>query len=346
MKRLSISLLSSSLLAQHVDVSEWLSSQVPFSYDFILKNISPEGTLPGTVVASTSKEDPPCMTAIDLDWFHWVRDSAITMYALVDKFVEATGSEENELEGILRDYANLTAYHQTSPGKCAVIVPEICEAIGTPGEPKYYVNGSIYQPKWTRLQNDGPALRASTLMHFVNALERKGLDTSDIVLVIKSDLKHVLDYWGIKGYDLWEEVNAFHFYTRMVQRRALLEASTASYFSAEEQYLYKKAAFHLERQLEMHWNKEAGFIQEMLETPPTLKRSHLNAGTILAVLHSRNADSFFGPTDDRVLMTAMELQRSFADIYPINQVRVTSNGLPLGHAIGRYPEGALFVTIR
>lgn len=49
------------------DITSWLSAQVPFSQVKMLGNIHPDGSLPGTVVAATSKLDPPY-------YFHWTRE--------------------------------------------------------------------------------------------------------------------------------------------------------------------------------------------------------------------------------------------------------------------------------
>ena len=42
------------------------------------------------------------------------------------------------------------------------------------GEPKYNVNGTPFTGPWGRPQNDGPALRAITLIKFANHLIKEG----------------------------------------------------------------------------------------------------------------------------------------------------------------------------
>ena len=42
------------------------------------------------------------------------------------------------------------------------------------GEPKYFVNGSVYNKIWGRPQNDGPALAGVFLAELLNALRDVG----------------------------------------------------------------------------------------------------------------------------------------------------------------------------
>ncbi len=88
----------------------------------------------------------------------------------------------------------------------------------------------------SRPQSDGPALRAITLIRFSNAYLTKGGSISRIqrelydgkhysTSVIKVDLEYVAAAFKEQSFDLWEEIKADHFYTRSVQRRALIMGS-------------------------------------------------------------------------------------------------------------------------
>ena len=103
------------------------------------------------------------------------------------------------------------------------------------GEPKFNVDGSAFNGPWGRPQNDGPALRAIALIHLATILIQEGeipyvrsvlydsaLPTSS---VIKTDLEYVASQWNQPSFDPWEEVEGDHFFTRMVQRRALIEGA-------------------------------------------------------------------------------------------------------------------------
>lgn len=105
------------------------------------------------------------------------------------------------------------------------------------GEPKFYANGTGYWGEWGRPQNDGPALRALSLLRFINTyISRHGLEKALPLIrqklydnklptstVLKMDLEYIAHKWHFPCFDLWEEIQGFHFYTRIVQRRALIE---------------------------------------------------------------------------------------------------------------------------
>ena len=104
------------------------------------------------------------------------------------------------------------------------------------GEPKFNTDGTVYQCGWGRPQNDGPALRAASLCRLANLLLDDG--RSDLVQLVKTklydgtsnslikkDLEYVSHNWGNACVNLWEEVGGNHFYTRIVQRRALRDGA-------------------------------------------------------------------------------------------------------------------------
>ena len=41
--------------------------------------------------------------------------------------------------------------------------------------------------------------------------------------MVKADLDFVVENWNVSGFDIWEEVHGIHFYTRLVQYRALID---------------------------------------------------------------------------------------------------------------------------
>jgi hypothetical protein len=56
---------------------------------------------------------------------------------------ETEPSKIKEYENTLWDYTELSKYHQQQPG-CEPFIPRYCEAMGGPGEPKYFVNGTVF----------------------------------------------------------------------------------------------------------------------------------------------------------------------------------------------------------
>jgi glucoamylase len=129
------------------------------------------------------------------------------MDVIVELYKESTDDKTSkQYEQLLWDYARFSRQNQQQSG-CSPYVPNYCEAYGGPGEPKYEVNGQVYKGPWGRYQNDGPALRASTLIRFAIAYLAKGGELAKVrelydskypsQAVIKIDLEYVAHHWYI-----------------------------------------------------------------------------------------------------------------------------------------------------
>lgn len=103
------------------------------------------------------------------------------------------------------------------------------------GEPRFNVDGNPNSEPWGRPQNDGPALRALNFISLYNLIVSENWPEKNQLLpllyegkmpaqsLIKKDLEFVgFHHWRNPNFDLWEEVMGFHFFTMMVQRKALL----------------------------------------------------------------------------------------------------------------------------
>ncbi|KAJ3216604.1 glycoside hydrolase 15 protein [Clydaea vesicula] len=330
------------------DIDDWLKVQVPFSTIKIKNSIHPPNSVNGILIAATAKTDNS-----EPDYLsHWTRDSALVMDTLLSLYEKSWGSEQQAYENLFWDYAILSGKQQKM-GPCQPYIKYECEAKGGPGEPRYFLDGTIWRFGWGRLQNDGPGLRASTLMRFANLYIQKTGDVekvknilytpSNFQSVIKADLEYIAHNWYNKCFDIWEEIDAHHFYTRMVIRRALLDgASFAKKFNdAGAAGYYTLQVKNLEKSLEAHWNETGGYIMEQIElnSTPERPRTQRNIATILAILHSYNhQEDFYSPISDKVLSTVLQLQLDFLNekTYEINQIKFDSNNLPLGVSVGRY----------
>jgi glucoamylase len=328
---LSIFLLASSVLAAgatHDDLQDWLNWEKEVSVRNLLANISPDGAAKGAVVASPSKDNP--------NYFkHWIRDAGLTMDVVISMYqMSHDPGERNSLFNRMADYMDFSRRNQ-----------ETGNPSGGLGEPLFWADGSAYNLGWARPQNDSPAIRAYVLSRWAQVLLSEG--KSDIVwqklyrpeipayTVIKSDLEYTAHHFDESCFDLWEEVRGFHFYTRMVQRRAMKDGAALAErmgdFGAAE--YYRSQARVLEDRITTHFDPGRQYIVSTLGRDGGLdyKSSNLDASVILAVMHGDTSDGFFAPTDDRVMSTALHLSNQFRDLYPINQVGV-------GVGIGRYPE--------
>jgi glucoamylase len=228
------------------------------------------------------------------------------------------------------------------------------------------VDGSAYTENWGRPQRDGPPLRAITLMAYLKAFnashpmlwasEGGRRQFSDLYeermpanSTIKADLEYVGHFWRESGFDLWEEINGMHFFTAIVQLRALREgaelASTFADFGASR--FYHDQADRIEKELlPRFWDQNKGHLIETLDSP----RSGLDCGLLLGAIHgtpttcSTDPDSAsqcaYAPYSDEVLVSLLAMVNDQRQRFPINAAPASDEKFdPLqGVGIGRYPE--------
>ena len=204
--------------------------QFQLSLETLLKNATMPDVYPGMVVASPSKENPNY-------YFDWVRDTALTMRTLID-YWEIT--QDPFIKNLIVTWIESETQRQNRPTLSGL------------GEPKYNVDGSGYFGPWGRPQNDGPALRAISMIKFSRLLIDQGESSyvkSKIYFGVlpastplKKDLEYTAHQWREPNFDPWEEEMGMHFYNLLVQYTALKEGSLLAFelgdFGASD--FYKK----------------------------------------------------------------------------------------------------------
>ena len=305
-----------------VAIRAWLRDQEAQSIERMLANISPAGTTPGVVVASPERISPPY-------YFHWVRDAALTMRTVVTLSETASNTEHARLEKIIFDYVQFSRSNQLAATLTGL------------GEPKFNIDGSAYQLGWCRPQNDGPALRAMTLSRFAFDLLASGREATvrerlydgamPTSTVIKADLEFVSNHWRDDGCDIWEETRGQHFYTRLVQWRALSTGAELArrLGDAGAAAWYDQQAGLVRATFKDFFDTSRGIYY------PTIggvagRPSGIDTQVLLGLLHSE-ALSFL----DAGLRSTVENQLSaFKNLYSINSRADLGSGI----AVGRYPE--------
>ena len=168
----------------------------------ILENINTTTNV-GIIIASPS-ENPPYK-------YHWIRDSALVMRTIIDMY--KTSKDSLYFKLIINYIENESKLQKLNP-------------ISGLGEPKFNINCTEYMGDWGRPQNDGPALRGIILYKIIDLFKYKYdiLIQNYIIPIIENDLKYILENYTNISFDIWEENKGWHFYTRFVQLKFILES--------------------------------------------------------------------------------------------------------------------------
>ncbi|KZF26424.1 glycoside hydrolase family 15 protein [Xylona heveae TC161] len=322
------------------DITQWIAannnSEAGISKTRMFNNIDIPGAAPGTVIAAQSYTAPDYA-------YHWVRDASLTMDVVNTMYSLTTNKARKQFyQNLLFQYAAAGAQEQNDPGLQTGL-----------GEPKFNLDNSIFTGPWGRPQNDGPATRAITLMEFSYAylasggskqtVREKLYDSNNYpkVAPMIRDLQFVATNWSSPSFDLWEEEPSDHFYTRMVQRRALVMGSQFASFMGDSALskTLSDAAAALSATLSQFWDPLRQLI--LYEYGPVMrgKSSYKDIAVVLGVLHGYAGDGVYSYTNDQVLVSAYQIATSFLDVFPIaTSATKDANGNPLGIAVGRYPE--------
>ena len=311
-------------------IKQYLFNNITTAERFIVKDDNGHliKSIPGAVMASPSNKG----TGFTQDYqFHWTRDAALVMKEVVYLYTQASQQEKKRLKSYLTNYINFERKAQTQvsrPGE------------QTLGQPKFNIDGTIWEGDWGRPQNDGAALRAITLANIANLFLQEGDEqyVRDVLInMVTTDLDYIVSEWQSKNYDLWEEVNdKDHFFNKMAQRKGLMEGSQLLARLGEgrraNQYLY--VADQIQDSLNTHWNAGRGYFTETVNQQ-YYKGGGLNISIVLGVLHgdTNNPDDQFAVNNERVMSTVYYLRNAFSGLYRVN---IDNHFNP--PMLGRYPN--------
>jgi glucoamylase len=269
-------------------------------------------------------------------FFHWLRDSAVVMRAVVDLMQAAISISErtrwrmhfedfvkfslalSEVNGA--DFLARSQYRQnTQPGFLKYLRPdaEIRAPAGERllGEPRFNPDGTLDIFRWSRPQYDGPALRALACLRYLAAGE---LRTDAIARLLQLDLGFTLRHAGKRCIGPWEEPeqNTHHYYVALVQLGALVHGR--AFVDAKE---FDKAEKHLQATLARHWSDRHQVYTAMSPAAAESAGDLIDAAQLLAVLDADLPDGPHSVRDPRVHKTQSAIERLFAREFPINRGR-------------------------
>ena len=294
---------------------------------------------PGSVLASprVASWDP------EPDYFHhWIRDSAIVLRAVPLAIAADPGARPFWLRFIAdfigfslrisdpdrRGPAENPLRQSARPSHRKFLRPD-AELAALAGdawqqEPRVAADGSPDLEQWSRPQDDGPALRASTMMVLLEELPEAACGQAEAL--IARDLAHVLRVAGRPSIGPWEETPPRRTsFTLLVQWDALDRGSARSGPGMRD------AADRLAALIQTAQDGMTGGWRESIEAPA----GRLDSATCLAILHARRRHGPFALTAPRTRATVAALEHVFAGLYPINSNR----SVP---AIGRWAEDVYF----
>jgi glucoamylase len=323
-------------------------------------------------------------------FFHWLRDSAIVLDALrtlieqetlgpeavgyLDDFIEfslglcrlsgpeflarfplertRSSDEKSRHNDIALDRGDFRAKAAPDALKWLRSHEELAQVVGDRalGEVRYNADGSLDLIKWSRPQNDGPALRALTIMRFtaLPAFREPGREDR-VHALLDYDLDYTLAHWREPCFDLWEEVSGRHYYTRAVQYAALADGAVwlAKRGDAARAQKCKEAAHELLGCLADHFDAATGVYLSRLpgaETPATAPPRRLDIATPLAAVHARRPEGPHSVLDPAQLNTLARIEETFDAEYPINRGRDADCAAALGRYSGDvyYSGGAYY----
>lgn len=281
---------------------------------------------PGSVIASPSYFGP----FFSMDYqIHWIRDAAISMAEVVYLYEHAELKMKSQLKPYLDNYVEFERSIQNDA---------LQKRNGNLGEPKYNFDGTLWQGKWARPQNDGPALRAITIIEIANQFLKENNQKyvfNNLLPMIENDLNYISSHWKEISFDLWEELSeSHHFFNKMVQRKALIDGSKLfnRLGKSKQAKYFVQIAKQINLSLESHWNANRGYLVETL-TQQDIKGGGLNSAIILGLLYGNIHDKndHFALHNDDILSTIYFIRNTFAHLYPLNIKN--QNQPPL---IGRY----------
>lgn len=150
--------------------------------------------------------------------------------------------------------------------------------------------------------------------------------------VVKPDLNYVADNWDELGFDVWEEQYDLHFFTSMVQARALREGAT--FFSALGDNAtatnYKAQEQKISPVIDSFWNATGQTFNAQLNTS---RSKSIDCANLLASIHGSDAGAKYTPSSEKVLASAASLIDQMTGFYPLDS-RINSSAV----AIGRYTD--------
>jgi len=354
-------------------LDRWVDRQYGHAAQAMLMSVSPLGLVKhrpgfgqtvvpkqGSVVAS------PVLAAYDPDpdyFFHWYRDSAVVIDAL--RLLFEDGSVGPGALAQLSDFVRFSIALQNLDGRALVAAPDWRTRVApdfakflrpdadlasvhgesVAAETRVNPDGTLDISSWPRPQNDGPALRALTLLRWERGNRGAPELSAAIAALLTTDLAYTRKHWRDPCFDIWEEEKGLHYYTLCVAAAAL-EAGAGwldEHGNAADARAAGTECAVIRRRLDTYWLEDQGYYKSRVLESGERSAKELDIAVILAALHGSGSGNTHCVRDARMHATLARLEALFDADYPINQDRPASQGVAMGRYAGdRYYSGGAY----
>jgi glucoamylase len=346
----------------------WIARQYRHSASALMRSVSPvtivknrhgfaQTIVPhkGSIVAS------PVLGSYDPEpdyFFHWYRDAAVVVEALRVLFEDTDAARNTVVH--FADFVRFSLSLQELDGRSLSGSTEWRSAVAldfrkflrsnedlasvhgdaVSGETRVNPDGTLDISSWPRPQNDGPALRALTLLRWLQ-LVRSDTELSIAVdALLRADLRFTRAHWRESCFDIWEEEKGRHYYTLRVTAAAL--EGGAGWFAQQGDGPAaagcRADAVQILRLLDGYWREDLQFYRSRVLDGNAISAKELDISVIMAALHSAGSGATHSVRDPRMHATLARLETLFDAEYAINQTRA-ANRAP---AMGRYAQDVYF----
>ena len=337
----------------------WIERQYRHSAGAMMRSISPVGIVKqrpgfaqivkprkGSIVAS------PVLGAYDPEpdyFFHWYRDSAVVVDALRLLFEDA--SVECAALAHFGDFVRFSLSLQgldgrslsgpgagPDPGPASwrnAIAPDYRQYVRTDedlaaahgeavaGETRVNPDGTLDLSKWPRPQNDGPSMRAITLLRWRQSAQFDPGLNGLVDALLRADLEFTRRHWREACFDIWEEEKGQHYYTLRVAAAAL--DGGAGWFELQGERAAALAcradAAEMLRLLDGYWREDLQFYRSRMLEAKAPSGKELDIAVIFAALHAAGSGETHSVRDPRMHATLAKLEALFDAEYAINRNR-------------------------
>ena len=359
-------------------LSAWIDRQSAYAARQMLRSISPVGIVKmrpgfdqvihpvrGAVIAS------PVPAAYDPDpdyFFHWYRDSAIVIDALRLLYLEERtgGTAAEEALRLFGEFVRFSAMLSRLDGRTLAdgsnvwrsrVAPDFVQFLrpdaelqrihgdAIAAETRVNANGTLDISNWARPQNDGPALRALTVLRWLRSADLDATLREVCVALLADDLSFTRRHCREPCFDIWEEERGLHYFTLSVSAQALEDGADwlATRGEAAEARGCRTESQAIRAALDGYWLATEGYYRSRVLDSGERSAKELDIAVILAALHGCDHRSTHSVRDPRVHATLGVLDSVFDTDYPINRDRPAGRAPALGrYRADRYYSGGAY----